>query len=137
MFETNRLDSGLIVELWNKGMLWDKLIGYHWLPLMKIPHSNEEGEGRWLSLDAELVMKDGEVVGSHTPTGFSVLLDSRFELPYDLQEGEAKELQQKLEVLNSIMDQEIVTLKEQHRRQTFSHSGMSEDSDYTSDVNYP
>ena len=36
-----RLDTGLIVELWNKGMLWDKLMGLHWLPLTKIHHSNK------------------------------------------------------------------------------------------------
>ncbi|KAL8606646.1 Phorbol ester/diacylglycerol-binding protein unc-13 [Nucella lapillus] len=29
LFETMRLDTGLIVELWNKGMLWDKLMGLH------------------------------------------------------------------------------------------------------------
>ena len=39
--ETMRLDAGLIIELWNKGMLWDKLIGTHWLPLMSIKHSNQ------------------------------------------------------------------------------------------------
>lgn len=36
-----RLDTGLIVELWNKGMLWDKLLGLHWLPLTKVHHSNK------------------------------------------------------------------------------------------------
>ena len=39
--ETMRLDTGLIVELWNKGMLWDKLLGTHWLPLMSVHHSNQ------------------------------------------------------------------------------------------------
>jgi hypothetical protein len=38
--ETQRLDTGLSVELWNKGMLWDKLMGTHWLPLVNIRHSN-------------------------------------------------------------------------------------------------
>ena len=36
-----RLDAGLVVELWNKGMLWDKLIGTHWLPLIGVKHSNQ------------------------------------------------------------------------------------------------
>ncbi|CAH1797365.1 unnamed protein product, partial [Owenia fusiformis] len=82
-------------------------------------------------------MKNGEVVGTQCPTGHSVLIDARFELPYDLPESEAAELQNKLEVLNNIMDQEMMTIKEQHRRPTYSQSGMSEDSDYTSDINYP
>ncbi|XP_077989232.1 protein unc-13 homolog B-like isoform X2 [Glandiceps talaboti] len=137
MFETNRLDSGLIVELWTKGLIWDTLLGTAWLPLMNIKRSNEEGDGQWSSLDREVEMKNGEVCGTKFPTGHSVLIDSRFELPSDLQRKEAEELQKKLDVLNTIMDQEMMMLKEQHKRTTGSHSGMSEDSDYTSDINAP
>ena len=35
-----------------------------------------------MSLDSELIMRNGEVVGTQTPTGHSVLIDARFELPY-------------------------------------------------------
>lgn len=35
-----------------------------------------------MSLDAELVMMDGEVVGTKNPTGHSLLVDCRFELPF-------------------------------------------------------
>ncbi|XP_048250528.1 protein unc-13 homolog B-like isoform X1 [Haliotis rufescens] len=141
LFETMRLDTGLIVEVWNKGMLWDKLIGLHWLPLTKIHHSNQEGEGKWLSLEAELIMQNGEVIGTQHQTGHNVLIDARFELPYDvvadLPEAEAAELQNKLLVLNT-MNQEMLALQEQPRRPpSYSQSGMSEDSDYTSDVNFP
>ncbi|CAG5124748.1 unnamed protein product, partial [Candidula unifasciata] len=80
--ETMRLDTGLIIEVWNKGMLWDKLLGLHWLPLRKIQHSNEEGSGKWLTLDSELVINNGEVVGTHIPTEHRILIDARFELPY-------------------------------------------------------
>lgn len=31
--EINELDMGLTIELWSRGMLWDKLLGLHWLPL--------------------------------------------------------------------------------------------------------
>ncbi|ELT96424.1 hypothetical protein CAPTEDRAFT_120488, partial [Capitella teleta] len=105
--ETMRLDTGLVVELWNKGMLWDKLIGTHWLPLVTVKHTNQEGMGQWLSLDSELIMKSGEVLGTQAPTGHTVFLDARFELPYDLPESEAASLQNKLEELNKIMDQEV------------------------------
>ncbi|XP_021362642.1 protein unc-13 homolog A-like isoform X5 [Mizuhopecten yessoensis] len=141
MFETMRLDTGLIVEVWNKGMLWDKLLGLHWLPLRKIHHSNTEGDGAWLSMYSELILQNGEVAGTRVKTGHEILIDARFELPYDvvadLPETEAVELQNKLEVLNT-MDQEILTIQEQHRRHTSStQSGMSEDSDYTSDISFP
>lgn len=42
----------------------------------------QEGSGQWVSLDAELVMRDGEVVGTKNPTGDSLLIDCRFELPF-------------------------------------------------------
>lgn len=35
-----------------------------------------------MSLDAELVMMGGEVVGTKNPTGHSLLVDCRFELPF-------------------------------------------------------
>lgn len=38
--------------------------------------------GQWVSLEAELVMRDGEVVGTKNPTGDSLLVDCRFELPF-------------------------------------------------------
>ncbi|XP_025078268.1 protein unc-13 homolog B-like isoform X7 [Pomacea canaliculata] len=160
LFETMRLDTGLIIELWNKGMLWDKLMGLHWLPLTKIHHSNkvrrQEGKGRWLSLDQELVIQNGEIVGTRFPSEHHVLLDARFELPYDivadLPEAEAAELQDKLSVINSMMSPEVrvysssairpfqkkmlATIPEQ-ARPSYAQSGMSEDSDYTSDINYP
>ncbi|KAL8606645.1 hypothetical protein ACOMHN_025744 [Nucella lapillus] len=137
-----RLDTGLIVELWNKGMLWDKLMGLHWLPLTKIHHSNKEGKGRWLSLDQELAIHNGEIVGTRFHTEHSVLLDARFELPYDvvadLPEAEAAELQDKLSVINSMLNPEMLAaIPEQARPPSYAQSGMSEDSDYTSDINYP
>ncbi|XP_067124975.1 protein unc-13 homolog B isoform X3 [Centruroides vittatus] len=138
IFETNTMDTGLIIEVWNKGMLWDKLLGTQWLPLRLIQFSNEVGEGEWLSLDAELVVENREVVGTKIPTGHSILIEAHFELPYDLQEEEEAELMRKLEILNSIMDQEMMCLREQDRRYACPmYSGVSEDSDYTSDVSYP
>ncbi|KAI5724921.1 hypothetical protein M8J77_008782 [Diaphorina citri] len=41
-----------------------------------------DGPGQWLSLDGELVMMGGEVVGTKIPTGHSILMDCRFELPF-------------------------------------------------------
>ncbi|XP_070209197.1 protein unc-13 homolog B-like [Littorina saxatilis] len=142
LFETMRLDTGLIVELWNKGMLWDKLLGLHWLPLTKVHHSNKEGKGRWLSLDQELMIHNGEIVGTQFPAEHSVLIDARFELPYDvvadLPEAEAAELQDKLSAINSMMNPEMLAaIPEQTRPPSYAQSGMSEDSDYTSDINYP
>ena len=35
------MDVGLAVELWNKGMLWDKLMGTHWLSLTTVKQSSK------------------------------------------------------------------------------------------------
>uniref|UniRef100_A0A8B9H7Q9 Unc-13 homolog A (C. elegans) n=1 Tax=Astyanax mexicanus TaxID=7994 RepID=A0A8B9H7Q9_ASTMX len=43
MFEINRLDLGLNVELWNKGLIWDTMVGTVWIPLRNIRQSNEVG----------------------------------------------------------------------------------------------
>ncbi|UYV77875.1 hypothetical protein LAZ67_15002645 [Cordylochernes scorpioides] len=65
----NRMDTGLVVEVWNKGLLWDKLLGTQWLPLLNIQYSTECGEGEWLSLDAELLVDNGKIVGTRVPHG--------------------------------------------------------------------
>ncbi|XP_023290333.1 probable serine/threonine-protein kinase kinX [Orussus abietinus] len=138
LFETNDVNTGLLVEVWSKGMIWDRALGYHYIPLPKVPYSNEEGCGQWVSLDSELEMRGGEVVGTKSPSGHMLLIDCRFELPFDPENTEAADLQRKLEMLNNTMDQEARA--EQARRQilyNIGHSGYSEDSDYTSDLNYP
>nr|XP_022900512.1 protein unc-13 homolog B isoform X8 [Onthophagus taurus] len=194
LFETNDLNTGLLIEVWSKGMLWDRALGYHWIPLQTVQYSNElslvdisdpapylqEGNGQWLSLEGELVMRDGEVVGTKCPTGHSLLVDCRFELPFgrfldpptgwrtllkdskvcrhdadalqahiDPENIEAADLQRKLEMLNNIMDQEARAEQARRQMQYIGHSanynhfdndisaGYSEDSDYTSDLNYP
>ena len=39
--ETAQLDKCLTIELWNKGMLWDNLVGVQYLPLTNIKFSNK------------------------------------------------------------------------------------------------
>ena len=39
--EINRLDLGLTVEVWNKGLIWDTMVGTLWIPLRSIRQSNE------------------------------------------------------------------------------------------------
>uniref|UniRef100_A0A3P9NFX4 C2 domain-containing protein n=1 Tax=Poecilia reticulata TaxID=8081 RepID=A0A3P9NFX4_POERE len=88
MFEINRLDLGLIVEVWNKGLIWDTMVGTAWIPLKNIRQSEEEGSGEWIFLDAEVLMKADEIYGTKNPTPHRVLLDTRFELPFDIPEDE-------------------------------------------------
>uniref|UniRef100_A0A671L9L7 Unc-13 homolog Ba (C. elegans) n=1 Tax=Sinocyclocheilus anshuiensis TaxID=1608454 RepID=A0A671L9L7_9TELE len=102
MFEISRLDLGLVVEVWNKGLIWDTLIGTAWIPLNTIRQSDEEGPGEWTSLDSEVLMKEDEIYGTKNPTPHQVLLDTRFELPFDIPDDEAQYWTKKLERINSM-----------------------------------
>uniref|UniRef100_A0A3P9I968 Unc-13 homolog A n=1 Tax=Oryzias latipes TaxID=8090 RepID=A0A3P9I968_ORYLA len=107
MFEINRLDLGLTVELWNKGLIWDTMVGTVWIPLQNIRQSNEEGPGEWLTVDSQVIMADNEICGTKDPTLHLVLLDTRFELPLDIPEDEARYWAKKLEQLNAMRDQDV------------------------------
>uniref|UniRef100_A0A667XY15 Unc-13 homolog B n=1 Tax=Myripristis murdjan TaxID=586833 RepID=A0A667XY15_9TELE len=102
MFEINRLDLGLIVEVWNKGLIWDTMVGTAWIPLKSIRQSEEEGLGEWTFLDAEVLMKADEIYGTKNPTPHRVLLDTRFELPFDIPDDEAQYWTGKLERINTM-----------------------------------
>ncbi|KAI4881703.1 hypothetical protein NFI96_031353, partial [Prochilodus magdalenae] len=157
MFEINRLDLGLTVEVWNKGLIWDTMVGTVWIPLQSIRQSNElagllstyrafaihpalmekpmsrlwhddldtlqgyfiqyefEGPGEWLTLDSQVIMADNEICGTKDPTFHRVLLDTRFELPLDIPEEEARYWAKKLEQLNAMRDQDYSYQEEQER----------------------
>uniref|UniRef100_A0A665X1R0 Unc-13 homolog A n=1 Tax=Echeneis naucrates TaxID=173247 RepID=A0A665X1R0_ECHNA len=115
MFEINRLDLGLTVEVWNKGLIWDTMVGTVWIPLRSIRQSNEEGPGEWLTLDSQVIMSDNEICGTKDPTLHLVLLDTRFELPLDIPEDEARYWAKKLEQLNAMRDQDYSYQEEQER----------------------
>ncbi|XP_074834521.1 protein unc-13 homolog A-like isoform X3 [Carettochelys insculpta] len=113
MFEINRLDLGLTVEVWNKGLIWDTMVGMVWIPLRTIRQSNEEGPGEWLTLDSQVIMTDNEISGTKDPTFHRILLDTRFELPLDIPEEEARYWAKKLEQLNAMKDQDDYALQEE------------------------
>ena len=39
--EINRIDLHLTIEVWNKGMIWDTLLGSSFVALRDVPHTNE------------------------------------------------------------------------------------------------
>ncbi|EPY78590.1 hypothetical protein CB1_001041009 [Camelus ferus] len=138
--EISRLDLGLSVEVWNKGLIWDTMVGTVWIALKTIrqsdewtgrelstvkllftkggeqkPHTAEEGgdsrvfaylgnegPGEWSTLEAETLMKDDEICGTKNPTPHKILLDTRFELPFDIPEEEARYWTYKLEQINAL-----------------------------------
>ncbi|KAI4499284.1 hypothetical protein M0802_005544 [Mischocyttarus mexicanus] len=41
LFETNDMRAGLLVEVWCKGFLWDRFLGYYFIPLSEVTYMNE------------------------------------------------------------------------------------------------
>lgn len=39
--ETNDMNAGLLVEVWCKGFLWDRFLGYYYIPLSEVSYMNE------------------------------------------------------------------------------------------------
>ncbi|GCB74252.1 hypothetical protein scyTo_0003340, partial [Scyliorhinus torazame] len=72
-----------------------------------------EGPGDWSTLDAEVLMKEDEICGTKSPTPHKILLDTRFELPFDIPEEEAKYWTQKLEQLNALRDHDEYSISEE------------------------
>lgn len=90
LFETNSLDTGLLIELWNKGMLWDKLLGCLWIPLSEIRYSDpsdspELNQGSWYVLNGEVVHdpRTQTVIGTQLSTQHMLLIDCHFEPAYE------------------------------------------------------
>ncbi|XP_076140226.1 protein unc-13 homolog B-like [Alosa pseudoharengus] len=102
MFEISRLDLGLIVEVWNKGLIWDTMLGTSFIPLNGVRQSDEEGPGDWTYLDAEVLMKADEIYGTKNRTPHKVLMDTRFELPFEIPEDEARYWTRELDQINSM-----------------------------------
>ncbi|KAL2100459.1 hypothetical protein ACEWY4_004853 [Coilia grayii] len=102
MFEISRLDLGLIVEVWNKGLIWDTMLGTALIPLHSVRQADEEGPGDWTCLDAEVLMKADEIYGTKNPTPHKVLLDTRFELPFEIPEDEARYWTGQLDRINTM-----------------------------------
>ncbi|CAB1428202.1 unnamed protein product [Pleuronectes platessa] len=117
MFEISHLESGLVVELWNKGLIWDTMIGTALIPSDSIRQSDEEGPGEWTSLDSEVLMREDEICGTSNPTPHQVLLDTRFELPFDIPEDEAQYWTSKLERINTMRIHDEFPLQEDVQRQ--------------------
>uniref|UniRef100_A0A672IJB3 Unc-13 homolog Ba (C. elegans) n=1 Tax=Salarias fasciatus TaxID=181472 RepID=A0A672IJB3_SALFA len=129
MFEISHRESGLVVELWNKGLIWDTMIGTALIPLSAIEQSDEEGPGEWTALYSEVLMREDEICGTSNPTPHQVLLDARFELPFDIPEDEAQYWTDKLERINTMPVHDEYPLQDdvQRRRTAFVPAQCSYD----------
>ncbi|CAF1087622.1 unnamed protein product [Brachionus calyciflorus] len=109
-FEINELDEGVTIELWNRGMLWDKLLGLYWLPLFQINHSNiqnDETNDLKISLDSELCLEEGKIIGTQHPTGHLLMINARIEISNtEISEIESLELEHKIDILNEFFKKE-------------------------------
>uniref|UniRef100_A0A6I8P513 C2 domain-containing protein n=1 Tax=Ornithorhynchus anatinus TaxID=9258 RepID=A0A6I8P513_ORNAN len=140
MFEISRLDLGLSVEVWNKGLIWDTMVGTVWIALKTIRQSDEEGPGEWSTLEAQALMRNDEVYGTKNPTPHKILLDTRFELPFDIPEEEARYWTKKLQI-NDLEGSESrapgCTRLSPAAFEDPDSAGEDRDSDYRSETSIP
>lgn len=83
---SNKADSNiLMLELWEKGFLWDKMLGTTCILFKEIPPSIDEMEPKWVTVYQELrrAAGTGSLTG-HGPTCHELLVDVRFETGADL-----------------------------------------------------
>ncbi|XP_064168867.1 protein unc-13 homolog B-like [Anguilla rostrata] len=99
MFEIKDIDKGLCVEVWDKGLLLDTLLGSSWVPLSSMECRTEGGPGQWWPLHGDIVMEGNEICGAKNPTGHEILLDIYYELPTEIPDEEAHFLIQRLKAL--------------------------------------
>ncbi|XP_053898596.1 protein unc-13 homolog A-like [Malaclemys terrapin pileata] len=83
MFEISDVEKGFVVELWKKGLIWDKLLGTLWIPLTTVEYATDEGSGAWWILHSEVIKNGNEICGTKTPTRHEILLDVYFAILND------------------------------------------------------
>uniref|UniRef100_A0A8C2U0T8 Unc-13 homolog C n=1 Tax=Coturnix japonica TaxID=93934 RepID=A0A8C2U0T8_COTJA len=79
LFEIGAGEKGFTVELWKKGLLWDRILGVLWIPFSSVEH---EGPGAWWMLHSKVIKNGTEIQGTRTPTSHELLLDIYFAIPF-------------------------------------------------------
>lgn len=96
LFQTAGHETGLLVELWNKGSLWNKLLGCVWITLDSVIYrptaeqQSEEGalagnpdgflQGTWYFLDTDVLYDDrNRILGTARSTEHMLLISCHFE----------------------------------------------------------
>ncbi|MBN3272455.1 UN13B protein, partial [Polyodon spathula] len=114
MFEISRLDLGLIVEVWNKGLIWDTMVGTVWIPLGSIRQSEEQGAppSKWHHEDQGALQTGQEQSCGEVQIRVSWVPTFIFSLS-DIPEEEAQYWTSKLEQINAMRDHDEYSLQEE------------------------
>ena len=73
---TEGIQTGLLVEVWSKNIILDRVIGYQFIPLETIPYNQYDYPAtyeQWFNIDNEQIIINGEVQGTKEPTGIKKL----------------------------------------------------------------
>lgn len=59
------MNTGLVVEVWCKGFLWDRFLGYYYVPLSEVSYMNEVTSKQ--CHDTSITVSAGKQEQEHTP----------------------------------------------------------------------
>lgn len=83
--ETGTTQTGLLVEVWSKNIILDRVLGFQYIHLDSLPYNQYDygSSEQWVNIDTEQITHNGEIQGTKDPTGHLLLLDLHFELPFE------------------------------------------------------
>lgn len=74
----------MVVEIWTKHLILDRVMGYVFVPLDSIAYNQYDYSSydQWYNIDSEQIVNNGEVQGTKNSTGHMILLNVHFDTPY-------------------------------------------------------
>ena len=131
LFEIGSTELGLLVEVWNKGILWDSLLGCVHVPLQKVPTSNVMLEAVWYPLCKDTTTRNGQITGTRNETEHKLQFELHFEAPRDLPEEEISFVQRHLDDWNAKHGESWI-VERLNQSISYPSTNLSVDSDYVS-----
>ncbi|KAJ8391638.1 hypothetical protein AAFF_G00087790, partial [Aldrovandia affinis] len=99
--ESNGLEKGLCVEVWDKGLIWDTRLGSLWIPMASVEPSTQEGPGQWWPLHSDVIKEGAEVSGVDGPTCHEIMLHIYYELPTEIPEDRVQSSMERPQALST------------------------------------